>query len=76
MFPLHHQVFISIALVTNNAVDPSLRATLNGVSMTLGSLTKAAGPTFFSSTFAWSIDGRHHPFPFEYHLSFYLLALG
>lgn len=70
------QVFINVSLATNNAVDPSRRATLNGLSMTLGSLAKAAGPTFFSSVFAWSIDGESRRFPFDRHLAFYLLALG
>ncbi|CAM9579188.1 unnamed protein product [Ectocarpus fasciculatus] len=69
-------VFINVALATNNAVEPSRRGTLNGLSMTTGSLAKAAGPMFFSSIFAWSIDGRRRPFPLDYHLAFYLLALG
>ncbi|CBN75080.1 conserved unknown protein [Ectocarpus siliculosus] len=69
-------VFINVALATNNAVEPSRRGTLTGLSMTTGSLAKAAGPTFFSSIFAWSIDGRRRPFPLDYHLAFYLLALG
>lgn len=68
-------MFVNIALVTNNAVDPSRRGTLNGLSMTIGSLAKAAGPTALSITFAWSIN-RPRPFPFDYHLAFYLLALG
>ncbi|CAM9128529.1 unnamed protein product, partial [Hapterophycus canaliculatus] len=71
-----NMVFINVSLATNNAVDPSRRATLNGLSMTLGSLAKAAGPTFFSSIFAWSIDGESRPFPLDHHLAFYLLALG
>lgn len=70
----HSQVFINVALATNNAVDPSQRATLNGLSMTLGSLAKAAGPAFFSAIFAWSIDGSARPFPLDYHLVFYVLA--
>lgn len=74
-YPLH-QVFINVALATNNAVEASRRGTLSGLSMTTGSLAKAAGPTFFSSIFAWSIDGRRRPFPLDYHLAFYLLALG
>ncbi|CAM9287714.1 unnamed protein product [Ectocarpus sp. 8 AP-2014] len=69
-------VFINVALATNNAVEPSRRGTLTGLSMTTGSLAKAAGPTFFSSIFAWSIDGRRRPFPLDYQLAFYLLALG
>lgn len=43
--------------------------------MTLGSLATATGPTVFSTIFAWSIN-RRHPFPFDHHLSFSLLALG
>lgn len=71
-----HQVFINVGLATNNAVEPSRRATLNGLSMTLGSLAKAAGPAFSSAVFAWSIDGDgRRSFPLDYHLVFYLLAL-
>ena len=69
------QVFINVALATNNAVDPSRRGAVNGLSMTLGSLAKAAGPTAASTVFAWSIH-RHHPFPFDHHLIFSLMALG
>eukprot|EP00903_Cladosiphon_okamuranus_P009002 g8611.t1 len=68
-------LFINIALATNNSVDPSRRATVNGLSMMLGSLAKAAGPAVFSAIFAWSIDGDARPFPLDYHLVFYLLAL-
>ena len=69
------QVFINLALAINNAVDPSQRGTINGLSMMLGSLATATGPTVFSTIFAWSIN-RHHPFPLDHHLSFTLLALG
>ncbi|CAN0239201.1 unnamed protein product, partial [Ectocarpus sp. 12 AP-2014] len=69
-------VFTNVALATNNAVEPSRCATLNGLSMMLGSLAKAAGPAFFSAIFAWSIDDDdRRPFPLDYHLVFYLLAL-
>eukprot|EP00752_Nemacystus_decipiens_P011400 g10125.t2 len=68
-------LFINIALATNNSVEPSRRATVNGLSMMLGSLAKAAGPAFFSAIFAWSIDGNARPFPLDYHLVFYMLAL-
>ena len=42
--------------------------------MSVGSLAKAVGPTAFAVTFAWSIN-RPHPFPFDYELVFYLMAL-
>ncbi|CAN0438804.1 unnamed protein product, partial [Scytosiphon promiscuus] len=66
---------VNFALATNNAVDPSKRSTVNGLSVMVGSLAKAAGPTAASTIFAWSIH-RRRPFPFDYHLIFYLLALG
>lgn len=65
-----------MALVTNNLVDASRRATVNGLSMTLGSLAKAAGPTTFSTVFAWSISGSDHALPLDYHLVFYCSAVG
>lgn len=67
-------MFINVALATNNALDSSQRGTVNGLSMMLGSLTRAAGPTVTSTIFAWSIQHRH-PFPFDQHLVFGLLAL-
>lgn len=73
---LRDQMFINIALATNNAVGPSRRGTINGLSMTLGSLAKAAGPTSTSVVFAWSISQQpRRPFPLDFHLVFYLLAL-
>lgn len=70
------QMFINIALVTNNAVGPSRRGTLNGLSMMLGSLAKAAGPTSTSVVYAWSISRQpRRRFPLDFHLVFYLLAL-
>ena len=68
------QIFINVALATNNAVDASHRGTLNGISMTTDSLAKAAGPPFFAVVFAWSIN-YPHPFPFDYQLMFYLMAM-
>ena len=64
-----------MALAINNAVDPSQRGTVNGFSIMLGSLARAAGPITASTTFAWSIQYRH-PFPFDQYLVFCLLALG
>lgn len=42
--------------------------------MTTASLTKAASPTFFAVVFAWSIN-RPRPFPFNYQLAFYVMAV-
>lgn len=68
-------MFINMALAINKAVDPSQCGTLNGLSMTLNSLATGAGPTVFSTIFAWSIN-RPHPFPLDGHLVFCLFALG
>ncbi|CAM9478501.1 unnamed protein product, partial [Laminaria digitata] len=59
----------------NNAVDPAQRGTVDGLSMMLGSLASAVGPTVCSTIFAWSIE-RHRPFPLDNHLIFCLFALG
>ncbi|CAM9442342.1 unnamed protein product, partial [Laminaria digitata] len=66
---------INFSLAINSAVDPSQRGTLNGLSMMLGSLATAVGPTVFSTIFAWSIN-RRRPFPLDRHLVFCLFALG
>lgn len=66
---------VNFFLAINNAVDPSQLSTVNGLSVMVGSLAKAAGPTAASTTFAWSIQHRHR-FPFDQHLVFCLLALG
>lgn len=63
--PLSCQINTTNVLIfTNNAVDTSLRGTLNGISMATASLTKAAGPPVFAVVFAWSIN-RPYPFPLD-----------
>ena len=67
----------SCSLLVNQLVDSSLRATINGVSMTVGSLARAVGPIMASVLFAWSISHRRsgpREFPFEYHFVFLLMA--
>ncbi|CAM9131751.1 unnamed protein product, partial [Laminaria digitata] len=68
-------VLINVSLATNNAVHPSQRGTINGLSMAMGALAKAAGPIVSSTVFAWSINGDH-PFPFDCHLIFCIFSLG
>lgn len=69
------QMYINVALATNSAVDSSRRGELNGLAMTVISLTKAAAPFTCSTIFAWSLGHCRH-FPFDSHLVFILLALG
>ena len=48
---------------------------LNGSSMAMGALSRTIPPIVCSALYAYSIDGDH-PFPFDYHLSLFLLASG
>eukprot|EP00904_Undaria_pinnatifida_P000573 jgi/Undpi1/10516/HiC_scaffold_29.g12966.m1 len=65
--------YIGVALALNNAVATDRRGELNGISAAGGSLARAISPMICSVLFAFSIDGDH-PFPFDYHFAFYLLA--
>ena len=61
-------------MAINNAVGADRRGELNGISASVGALARALSPMVFSALFAFSIDGNR-PFPFDYHLVFYLLGL-
>eukprot|EP00904_Undaria_pinnatifida_P000581 jgi/Undpi1/10523/HiC_scaffold_29.g12973.m1 len=65
--------YIGISLAINNATGPSRRGELNGMSIALTSLARTISPVIFSAMFAFSIDGSH-PFPFDFHLVFYLIG--
>jgi hypothetical protein len=65
--------FASLALVLNHCVAKDKRGSLNGLSMTFGSLAKSFGPLFGAMAFAWSID-RIRPFPIDYHLVFLVIS--
>eukprot|EP00904_Undaria_pinnatifida_P000540 jgi/Undpi1/10487/HiC_scaffold_29.g12937.m1 len=65
--------YIGVALALNNAAEPDRRGELNGISAAGSSLARAISPMICSVLFAFSIDGDH-PFPFDYHFAFYLLA--
>jgi hypothetical protein len=65
--------FASLALVLNHCVTKDKRGSLNGLSMTFGSIAKSFGPLFGAMAFAWSI-ARLRPFPLDYHLVFLAIA--
>ena len=58
--------FSSIALLLNETVSAEKRASMNGLSMSLGSLSKGLGPFSGSLTLAWSINNGL-PFPLDSH---------
>eukprot|EP00904_Undaria_pinnatifida_P000564 jgi/Undpi1/10508/HiC_scaffold_29.g12958.m1 len=66
--------YIGVSLAVNNATGPDRRGEMNGIYMTTTSISRAISPVFASMLFAWSIDVSL-PFPFDYHLAFYFLAL-
>ena len=65
---------MGMSLAINNAVGADRRGELNGISASVCALARAFSPMFFSALFAFSIDGDR-PFPFDYHLVFYILGL-
>eukprot|EP00904_Undaria_pinnatifida_P001778 jgi/Undpi1/11600/HiC_scaffold_30.g13895.m1 len=65
--------YISLALVTNNAVGSHRRGELNGMSVTIESLAKAISPIVCSALFAVSIHGNRS-YPMDHYFVFYLLA--
>ncbi|CAM9541431.1 unnamed protein product, partial [Chrysoparadoxa australica] len=70
---LSNIVFTGIALGTNHSAGASMRGTMNGISMTVGSVAKAMGPSIGSSVFAYSIANKPSVLV-DYHLAFYMLA--
>ncbi len=66
--------FSSLALVLNSCAAQDRRASLNGLSMSFGSLSKSFGPFTASILFAWSLNSGLS-FPLDYHLVFLIVAL-
>uniref|UniRef100_A0A7S2RTP0 Major facilitator superfamily (MFS) profile domain-containing protein n=1 Tax=Mucochytrium quahogii TaxID=96639 RepID=A0A7S2RTP0_9STRA len=63
-------IFTQINIMVNNSCAPHERATVNGISMGLGSISKALGPLFAGNIYAWSLTNGL-PFPFAHHLVFF-----
>jgi hypothetical protein len=74
-FRCHCYAFIlySMALLQNNSVTSDLRGSLNGLSMSVGSLSKAAGPAIGASLYAYSV-ASHNRAPFDYRLTYYVVS--
>ena len=56
-----------------NTSSGPLRASSYGVAQALVALTRACGPTYGGSLFAWS-ETNGHGWPFDFHLTFYICA--
>lgn len=68
-------MYINISLAINNSTTASRRGELNGIAMTVGSLSKAAGPAIYAAVFAASINSSHG-FPVDFHLVYFLMTFG
>jgi len=66
--------FTSISLLLNDTVESDKRASMNGFSMAIGSLSKSIGPFLGAILLAWSINGNL-PFPLDFHLMFVLISI-
>lgn len=68
--------FTASALLINNSVpSPKYRASVNGLAMSLGSVSKAIGPVLGANLYAWSINDNKINFYFNYHFTFFVLAI-
>eukprot|EP00607_Mallomonas_marina_P009123 CAMPEP_0182421688 /NCGR_PEP_ID=MMETSP1167-20130531/7142_1 /TAXON_ID=2988 /ORGANISM="Mallomonas Sp, Strain CCMP3275" /LENGTH=499 /DNA_ID=CAMNT_0024599051 /DNA_START=84 /DNA_END=1583 /DNA_ORIENTATION=- len=65
--------FSSSSLMLNRSVSTDVRATVNGINMTFGSVAKTIGPFIGSYIFAWTIDGDKS-YPFDYCFSFFIMG--
>lgn len=67
--------FASCALILNNCVEAEKRASLNGLSMSFGSMSKSVGPFLGSLAFAWSVNNKFNYFPLDFHFVFVLVSI-
>ena len=67
-------LFTNINVMVNNSCLNADRGTVNGMTISLGSIAKSMGPIFGSNIFAWSINSDNS-MPFNYQISFHILAL-
>lgn len=69
----------SIGLIVNRCVQKEQRASINGLSMGIGSMAKAVGPMASTYMFAWSINrssnGDRRGFPLDVHMIFIFFTI-
>eukprot|EP00359_Climacostomum_virens_P008891 CAMPEP_0204907500 /NCGR_PEP_ID=MMETSP1397-20131031/6637_1 /ASSEMBLY_ACC=CAM_ASM_000891 /TAXON_ID=49980 /ORGANISM="Climacostomum Climacostomum virens, Strain Stock W-24" /LENGTH=398 /DNA_ID=CAMNT_0052076677 /DNA_START=237 /DNA_END=1430 /DNA_ORIENTATION=- len=72
---LNYQIFNAQFLLLNNTVERARRGRVNGIGMSIGSISKAVGPFIGGPLFALtSTEG--FLYPFDYTFTFNLLACG
>ncbi|OKL62753.1 hypothetical protein UA08_01302 [Talaromyces atroroseus] len=64
----------SLQIICNSLVPPQELALFNGLGQSVGSLSRAVGPSLGGATWSWSLSNGLSA-PFDYHASFWLLAL-
>lgn len=70
---LNYQIFNAQFLLLNNSVERARRGRLNGIGMSIGSISKAAGPFVGGPLFAFTSTAGL-PYPFNFAFTFNLLA--
>lgn len=68
------QFYTGISVAINNACSPNQRGQLNGIAASVASVANAVGQPVWSALFAFSIGVGRHGFPFDFHLTFYVMA--
>ena len=66
--------FSCIFVFVANSALPLERGVVNGLSQSLVSVSRFAGPTLFTPLFAWSVEGER-PYPLNHFLSWHLIAI-
>lgn len=64
----------AINLMINNASDPELVGSINGLSASIAAFSRLIAPTLCGSGYAWSL-GNGLPFPLDFHFVFLILGL-
>mmetsp|Transcript_16934 Transcript_16934/g.30385 ORF Transcript_16934/g.30385 Transcript_16934/m.30385 type:complete len:413 (-) Transcript_16934:3460-4698(-) len=67
------QVFCSLFIFINNAVDAEARGLFNGLALLISCSGRAIGPTASGALFSWSLS--FDEFPLDFHLSFMVASI-
>lgn len=71
---LNSCIFVAINAMVNNSCIAQERGAMNGIVMTLGSLSKTIGPFLCAELYAYSLSPKT-TYPFDSHLVFYFLGV-
>lgn len=67
--------FTCTIMIINGSVPEWQLGAANGFGQSMASLARAVGPVLGSVIFAWSVSAGKHPYPFNSHLVFTIVAV-